>query len=595
MTQGWFEHLSSTLKDNNLVAYMWDTDNDSFQWAGDLFGFLGLENKDCPRNNALYNKMINPQDIATRLSILHDALDSDEDNPSFSMTYNLRRADGVNLVIEETGTILHDKHSENTQVSGFLKIKSPGTKSKTPSDNIVSVSADLGSVTQGRRSLQQKIEQWLDENNKDKKSYGYVLSVGIDRMALFNDVMGSRYSDEIIEQTGSRLRQIVSESGMVMRINGDVYGIFFKQAPHNEMAAVARHILNSFYNAPLQTSMGAIGIGVSIGGVTLEQVKDMTSVIPMAEMAMNLAKEKGRSCFVSYDEASHKAESNRALLKSADRFLRAIKTDRLRLAFQPIMDTKSNRISFHESLIRLIDDTGTMISAGEFIPAIEELGLSRFVDQHALRMAINELGMFPDLNLSVNVSNLSLNNNDWLRSLVASLRDRPSIAQRLIIEITESAVINDPANTKRIVKTLQDLGARVALDDFGAGYTAFSQLKDLKVDLVKIDKSFIRNIDSEHNHLFVKTLQALAQGVNVKTVGEGAETLAEAKLLSDDGVDYIQGYVYGFPRVERVWLPREHSHRKISFETDMKNDAHDDILDRTTGDINTWQRSHTGL
>ena len=122
----------------------------------------------------------------------------------------------------------------------------------------------------------------------------------------------------------------------------------------------------------------------------------------------------------------------------------------------------------------------------------------------------------------------------------------------------------NPEKTKLIVRTLQDLGCRVALDDFGAGYTAFCHLKDLGVDIVKIDKSFIRNIDDEHNHLFVKTLKMLAEGVNVETVGEGAETMAEAKLLTDDGIDHIQGFVYGFPRVERLWLPKDHVHRQIS-------------------------------
>jgi EAL domain-containing protein (putative c-di-GMP-specific phosphodiesterase class I) len=246
--------------------------------------------------------------------------------------------------------------------------------------------------------------------------------------------------------------------------------------------------------------------------------------------------------------------------------MKAMNGDRLRIAFQPVIGAQEKDISFHESLIRLIDDDGKIIPAGAFMPAIEELGLSRLVDHYALRMAIHELEMFPDLSLSVNVSNLSLNNNDWLRSLVALLRDRPSVANRLVVEITESSSVKDPKKTKRIIRTLKDLGCRVALDDFGAGYTAFSQLKDLDVDIVKIDKSFIRNISEEHNHLFVQTLKALAEGIDIKTVGEGAETHAEADLLSSDGIDYIQGYVYGFPKVERVWLPENHKYRLISTE-----------------------------
>ena len=224
----------------------------------------------------------------------------------------------------------------------------------------------------------------------------------------------------------------------------------------------------------------------------------------------------------------------------------AMKDNRLKLAFQPIMNGINQEVSFHESLIRLEDEKGRVLPAAEFIPAIERMGLSRLVDQFALQEAIQELMMFPELRLSVNVSNLTLANQDWLRSLVYALRDRPSVAKRLIIEITESAVVHDIKKTMRIISTLQDLGCQVALDDFGAGYTAFSQLKNLNIDIVKIDKSFVRNIADDHNHLFVKTLRTLAEGVNVKTVGEGAETLAEAQILID--MASLEQSVYGFPK-----------------------------------------------
>jgi EAL domain-containing protein (putative c-di-GMP-specific phosphodiesterase class I) len=117
----------------------------------------------------------------------------------------------------------------------------------------------------------------------------------------------------------------------------------------------------------------------------------------------------------------------------------------------------------------------------------------------------------------------------------------------------------------------------VALDDFGAGYTAFAQLKTLDVDIVKIDKCFIRDMDESQNKLFVRTLQSLADGVEVKTVGEGAETLAEARLLAADGVHYVQGYVYGFPQVERVWLPKDHINRKITSGTPVRGQMPEQI------------------
>jgi EAL domain-containing protein (putative c-di-GMP-specific phosphodiesterase class I) len=262
--------------------------------------------------------------------------------------------------------------------------------------------------------------------------------------------------------------------------------------------------------------------------------------------------------------------------------------NRVKLAFQPVINSKQQKVSFHECLIRLIDEKGKLHSAGQFIPAIERLGLGPMVDQFALRMAIQELTMFPDLELSVNVSNLSLTHQDWLRGLVAALRDRPSVARRLIVEITESAIIDNLDRTTRVVRTLQDLGCRVALDDFGAGYTAFAQLRKLDVDIVKIDKSFIRNMDEDHNHLFVKTLQALADGINVETVGEGAETTADASKLTADGVTHIQGYIYGFPQVERVWLPKDHVYRRIKLEDGDGAIAADDQHRELMQDVMSW-------
>ncbi len=596
MSDFWFNHLKATLTDKGVVAYMWDVSADRFEWAGDLYEFFGLEKQDYPVSNTHFNKMLNPQDVPERLSALHDVLNRDPEHDvssSFSASYKIRQANGAYIEVEETATLQTGDNSDKRLLCGFLKIRKPKKAEASGSivkSNISSVAAS-GHVSSGRMLLQRKVEEWFDTRELGQKSHGYLLAVGIDRMALFNEVMGPRYADEIIEKTGGRLRQIVGDSGSVMRVDGDVYGIFFHRAPHNEMAAVAKYILNNFYNVPIQTDTGPAGVGVSIGGVTVDNAKDPASVITMAEMAMHRAKDKGRSCFVSYDEASHNAADGRSLLKTADSFLKAMKDDRLRFAFQPVMGSRENKISFHECLMRLIDEDGKLVPAGAFIPAIEEMGLSRLVDQHALRMAISELSMFPDLQLSVNVSNLSLNTQDWLRNLVATLRDRPSVARRLIVEITESTVIEESSNIKRIVRTLQDLGCRVALDDFGAGYTAFSQLKDLKIDIIKIDKSFIRNIDEEHNHLFIRTLRTLAEGVNIETVGEGAETMAEAKLLASEGVDHIQGYIFGFPRVERMWLPKDHVHRRVSTEAGQKEGGRDLFYEERIEDIAAWKKS----
>ena len=178
-----------------------------------------------------------------------------------------------------------------------------------------------------------------------------------------------------------------------------------------------------------------------------------------------------------------------------------------------------------------------------------------------LNTAVRELEQFPEIMLSVNVSNQSLVDAGWLRAAVSLLADKQHISSRLIVEITESSAMNDVHAAARVVRTLKDLGCRIALDDFGAGSTSFMQLKLLSVDIVKIDKAYIRDIHDPMNQLFVKSLLELANGMGLQTVAEGAETKEEAAMLKMGGISHVQGYAIGFPSIERVWLPKNHELR----------------------------------
>lgn len=571
----WRIHLQKTLSDQGLAAYVWDIDTDHIEWQGDIHALLGFDDPAQPVSSADFARVINPQDIPARLAAFHDVLALQVDPttpPAMKANFRIRRGNGLQVGVYEHATLQLDPDNGHRMLCGTVRIADEKQFSNAvkPATNLVSssfsmVSYDTSMTHYGRLLICQKIVEWTDAQNSSRlNNVGYLLVIGIDRLSMLNEAFGAQYTDEVIDRVGKRLRDLVGGSATVARIDGDVFGVFFAHAPHAEMAAVAHHMLHNFYEVPIQTQRGPVGISISIGGVHINrQCKDPADMLTRAEMAMQTAKERGRGRFVSYGEAATEAQNTRLLLSSGDAFLRALKDNRVKLAFQPVVNSRSSGVSFHECLIRFVDESGKLHSAGNFMPAIERLGLSRLVDRYAMHLAIQELAAFSDLTLSVNVSNLTLTDPDWLRGLVSALRERPDVAGRLIVEITESVAMYDLEKTMRIVRTLRDMGCRVALDDFGAGYTAFAQLKRLDVDMVKIDKSFIRKIDETENRLFVKTLNTLAQGVNVQTVGEGAETMSEAKLLAGDGVDHIQGYVFGFPSVERVWLPREHSLRKI--------------------------------
>ena len=429
-----------------------------------------------------------------------------------------------------------------------------------------------GTDQSGRHQMYQILQSWLDDRNAGRSSY--FLVIGIDRLSLFNEAFGTDYADMLIEETGRHLEQILGRSFAVRRIAGDVYGAFVKEASVCDMAPMAEHIINRFYEMPLRIDMGPVRIGISIGGIALED-QDISpcSILTKAELALRAAKDGGRGRFVSYAGTAAQSQNYRNMLRVGDSFLKALRENRIRLAFQPVMNAALNTVFFYECLVRIIGENGDVINAAQFMPAVEDLGLARILDKYTMNLAIQELEIFPDVTLSVNVSNWSLTDSAWLDGVVSALRGKKEIAQRLVVELTESVAIQDMQKTESFIGILRGLGCRIALDDFGAGYTAFSQLKSLDIDIVKIDQSFVRDIDDKKSHLFVKTLHSLAEGLGIETVGEGAETKDEADILMDDGIHHIQGFFCGKPRIERLWLPKEHVYRKFPADASL--------LDRT--------------
>lgn len=417
----------------------------------------------------------------------------------------------------------------------------------------------------GRHALLSFMQEWLEENTRKEKLRAYLLVVGVNKLAMFNEAFGRGFTDDFLEKIGEDISSIVGHMGSVSRIDGNAFGVFLFQEFQGDMGTMANYIIDYFHGAPIQTDKGRMAVPLSIGGVSVEKgmVLDPAEWLDHAEIAMRAAKDKRYSCFVSYNEVQNQARDYKSVLEKGDLFLQALKQNRLKLAYQPVMRSEGDNVTFYECLIRMIDADGEVYQAGSFINDVEMLGLSHLADQYAMRTAIQELVQYPDLGLSVNVSHMTLHSREWLGNLTAVLKTRPDVARRLVVELTESAVMGDPENTLRVIKALQDLGCQIALDDFGAGYTAFSQIRDLNIDFIKIDKSYTRTIKEEKSQLFIDTLRNLADGLGVSTIGEGAETYDEVKLLSDGGIRHIQGYAFGAPKIERVWLMAEDPRRKI--------------------------------
>ncbi|MGE0754287.1 MAG: EAL domain-containing protein, partial [Alphaproteobacteria bacterium] len=257
----------------------------------------------------------------------------------------------------------------------------------------------------------------------------------------------------------------------------------------------------------------------------------------------------------TYEMTKAEADVSRQQMGLANYLLKAYKEDRLRLAYQPVIESKTGKTAHYEALLRLISHTGKISSAGALIPVAEKMGLIDIIDTMVMEKVIQELRNSPNVTLALNVSNETTENSTWLEKAAALLKETPEIAPRLIVELTETAIHRDLRRTAYFVASLQSMGCQVALDDFGSGYTSFRQLKALSVDMVKIDGIFIKDIaHSADNQFFVKTLLDFAQGFGLKTVAEFVENGEITKILMELGVDYMQGYYFGKPENCRVWL-----------------------------------------
>jgi len=223
------------------------------------------------------------------------------------------------------------------------------------------------------------------------------------------------------------------------------------------------------------------------------------------------------------------------------------------LAFQPIVATTGG-IAFYEGLIRVLDETGRIIPAREFINVIEETEMGRIVDCLALEKGMRALRQNPALRLSINMSARSIGYGPWKRVLDRNLRNDPTLGERLIMEITETSAMLVPELVTSFMSELQERGVCFALDDFGAGYTSFRYLRDFYFDMIKIDGQFIRGIaNNPDNQVLVQALVAISQHFDMFTVAEFVENAEDAAFLTGNGIDCLQGYYFGAPTVRPPW------------------------------------------
>ena len=385
---------------------------------------------------------------------------------------------------------------------------------------------------------------------------GAFLAVGIDKLATINDAFGYDAADQVLIEVGRRLDRCLRVSDVVGRVGGDRFGVILAHCSEANVNVAAEKILASVSRTPIETASGPIYATISIGSTIFpDQAKTSYEVMTRAKsrFVRSQARRPRLFCALSPLGRATPPPSRRhgARRESPAR----AQGNRLPLAYQPVVDAVTGEVDYYECLLRMIDEDGRIVAAGAFVAAIEQMGFIRVIDRYVLETAVQEISAHPGFCLGINISGITATDRAWLRAVTAMLKDKPEIANRLLVEITETAALHDLEKSARFVSALRDLGCRVALDDFGAGFTSLRHLQALAVDTVKIDGSFVRNLmQSEDNRAFLRHLVGLANTLGLHTVAEMVETAEEAEILKREGVKFLQGYHFGKPTLEKPWL-----------------------------------------
>lgn len=531
------------------IAYAWDVRSGAIEWLSDPT-VLGAQFAAVRSADALAARILS-EDATIRAAALARHLGGAGAEP-YECEYRVRDDHDDPVWVHDRGIALYDEHGQPASITGVLRLVGARKAREAQLEYLANHDELTGHFNRVR--LRDALEHALGSARRYAVAGAYLV-IGIDKLQQIAEAFGADAADSVVVAVGRILDRSLRNTDIIGRIGGDRFGVVLSHSPLVDLAITAEKILAAVRQARINAPDGDLHVTVSIGGVAFqEQPPSVADIMGRGDVALQSAEQQGCDCFALYQDGPANREQRRHAMWVVEEVQSGLKDGRVMLAFQPIVETQSRRTDHYECLIRLRRRNGQVLAAADFVPLVEQSGLMRQVDRRALELAVEELSAFPDLKLAVNVSGHTTGDRNWLRTLGTLVRGMPELAQRLTVEITETVALQDIDETARFVRKLRDLGCRVSLDDFGAGYTSFRSLKALEVDCVKIDGSFVRGL-SEHvdNQLFVRTLIGLADGLGLFTVAECVENDQDAALLTRRGVRFMQGWRFGKPSLERPW------------------------------------------
>ncbi len=377
----------------------------------------------------------------------------------------------------------------------------------------------------------------------------WLLCLDLDGLKFVNDSFGHEAGDRLLSQIAQRLRAISTRKLRFARIGGDEFAAVLFGELHECDKAAKEIIAQICHPIDVNGQVSKVGVSIGIARCVGPHVS-MNSVMRKADLALYRAKQEGRNRSYHYDDTMDARERGR---RDFDRDFRlAIENEQFSVEYQAIYESRSRVATGYEALLRWRHPSRGMVPPSVFIPYAEESGLIEQLGAFVLRKACEDAMNWPKhLSISVNVSPIQFQRQNLLATVAHALANSGLPPSRLILELTETALLHDTGFTRKIMSDLKTLGVGLALDDFGTGFSSLYHLQHYSFDKIKIDKDFVGAASvSSSSEVIVKTIVQLARDLGMTTVAEGIETEAQLKALRDMGCDELQGYFLSHPQTE---------------------------------------------
>ena len=530
------------------AMFEYDPSDASLSWA-DAPGASAVMGAPAETGYDVFTQRLSPEDALAREAAVHAAR---ETQGSYTIEYAIQTSAPGSAWAEERGTWM--RFGEAEKLIGVVRRIDEQKRREARLSYLASYDDLTGALNRAR--CKEALKDALSGAHSGREA-AYLL-VGIDDLGALNADFGFDVADQVIIAVAERLSAAVHGHGAYGRVAGTKFGVVLSGG-ETRVREVCTTILNAMRESVVPTSAGGIGVSVCVGAATLgTDVASADGAMAMAEAALDAARQQGPSSWSAFSERTDLRTARRRNTEMSDVILTALNERRVFLAYQPIVTDVDAEHLKYECLIRMHGEDGEMIPAPAFVPAAEKLGLVHLLDRRVLELATTALARQPGIELAVNISWETVKDPLWAEGYLSHLRAHRHLADRITVELTETQVVDAIEASAEFVSEIKALGCKFAIDDFGAGYTSFRNLKALDIDVLKIDGSFVSGVsESRENQLFVRTLLDLARNFQMKTVAEWVDNPADAMLLKALGVDYLQGFHIGKPEPKPAWTDKQ--------------------------------------